>query len=369
MVAPSYKDIENSFWLKVVEATDITGSIDDTVLGTLVKIFASETHKLALQLEELSLQMDVHTASGQGLDLWARNLGIRRKPAIRSTTIGSARSVRFTNLGGSQVIIPAQTRVWSKSNPQLAYYTTEALTLAAGEYETAHVLADEVGDSYNIPAGYIDSTNYAPNVITVTNLLPLGSGSYLESDDSLRERIIQALRHRAVFNKDVVVALLRQIPGIQDTIVLPMRRGYGTFDCIIVPHSVGDSENLRSIAQEMLDTYSFIGLSAKAISPVIRYVKFDVSLQFKPNTENQREGIRNQIKQILTSFIEQLPIEDGTGTATINFAEATSRIYAVSPSVLSTRLDCYLDGVRVGNQDSVQLNIGDKVFPSTITVQ
>lgn len=369
LIRPSYQELVNTVWNKIQESTTVTSSIDDSVIGALVKITAAELDKLYSLLEDTAAQLDINTATGEGLEIHGRNVGLTRKPASRASSIGFARSIRFTNTSGGSITVPQGTRLWSDKNPQLAFYTSEELIVPAASVATVHATAAEPGDSYNIPANYINKHSFNSGSILVTNTLPIITGSFRESDDSFRERIIQAMRSRYVFNAGTVSALLRSLPEVQDVLVLERRRGVGTYDCIVVPYNLTIAPTVVAKAQDLLDYYSPPGYPGRAVSPTIRYMDFKVSVNFKPNTESEREEIRSQIKELLYSFVERIPLEDGTGSGTVYINEVTALVQGLTNKATSVRVQAYLDDVQVGNEDVISLNIGDKVYPRTISIQ
>lgn len=158
----------------------------DLSTGSYVETFAES---LARQLEKSDLtKQDLYDsrfvllAEGVQLDRLASNVGVSRKPAATATTL-------LTIQGTVGYVIDAETMF---SNNQDRYFLTgEEATIGPDGTVSVRVYAEETGEEYNCDAGTItDQVMYVEEITDVTNPEPASGGSDMESDYSLRRRII-----------------------------------------------------------------------------------------------------------------------------------------------------------------------------------
>jgi uncharacterized phage protein gp47/JayE len=334
----------------------------------IIKVVANYMSVLYDQLEDLESQMNLRTASGLGLDRWGDVIQVPRKQALKSSSLGGNRPVRFTNSGSSPVTIPANTRVWSSINPQLAYFTVEGVTIPAGSFDNVHVIAAEEGDIYNIPPRRLDKHSYVGSNISVTNILPISNGSFVESDDSYRERLVQAFRSRVVFNSEIVIALVRGIPNVKDALLLNEARGPGTFDVIVIPYNTADTSDVVSAAQAVLAERVTLGTSVLVKAPEYRRLEIQAILKFKQLAQN-KEAARSLIREQIAGYIDALQVEDGSGNGTLYIEQLKSIVSSASPDIISSQVVLKLDGSLLGTTGQVNLNIGEKVTISSLVVE
>ncbi|WP_304057858.1 baseplate J/gp47 family protein [Levilactobacillus namurensis] len=158
----------------------------DLSTGSYVETFAES---LARQLEKSDLtKQDLYDArfvllaEGVQLDRLASNVGVSRKPAATATTL-------LTIQGTVGYVIDAETMF---SNNQDRYFLTgEEATIGPDGTVSVRVYAEDTGEEYNCDAGTItDQVMYVEEITDVTNPEPASGGSDMESDYSLRRRII-----------------------------------------------------------------------------------------------------------------------------------------------------------------------------------
>ena len=365
---PSYQEILNRIYNRIISETGLTGGLDNSTTGRISKIIAAELKLTWDYIEQLSLQSDLSTATGGSLDNFGLFFGVPRREALQATTIGFTKAVRFTNLGSLAADISAGTRVFKASNPQIAFLTNEGAILGAGDSADMHVTAAEVGEQFNVGVGEIDS-HAVPNVnVRVTNILPIQSGSSLESDNSYRERLLQELRRRNVLNIQTAIAMLRRIPGVKDVLLLNMKRGAGTFDAIIIPYNIGSTAQIVSDCQALLNQNVPVGVSAVARPPIYRELDIKVNLRFTPDIGATRDLIRESIRSQIIALIDNLPIEDGSGIGSI-FTDRISAISSNQRGVVTSSLSIGLDSSPIASTGEIKLAVGERLILRSLSVE
>ena len=365
---PSQTQILNRIYNKILNQTPITANLQSSVIGVILNIIAAEMDDVWAYVEDRDQQNNLSTATGADLDNWGYLIGVPRIQPSQASTVGYTPSVQFTNLGALSITIPAGTRVYMSSNVQVAFFTTVGLTLGPGQQGTASVTAANTGENYNVGIGDLNSSNLPSASVSVTNLLPIGGGTSLESDDSYRYRILQDLRRRNVLNLDNLGALLKSVPGVQDVYILNKYRGAGTFDAIIIPYNQNNVSAIISNCQSLIAEFVPVGISSLVRPPNYRQLDIQINLTFVPNTTNQ-ETIRQSVRDQLQARINNLPIEDGTGLGSFNTGTIQSVALNVDPNVVDAVTVLGLDGSPISSSGMLTLNVGDRIVIRTLAVQ
>lgn len=365
---PSYQEIVNRIYSSLRSQTSIQADLDTSAIGVLVKTFAAEQDRYWTALEEVERQQNLLTATGAGLDRWGVNIGVPRKAAENANSYGQVRPLRFTNTGNASITIPANTRCWPANTPQFAYFTTEGITLSAGQQGEVHIIAAEPGDIFNVSIHQINRCNF-PGSLVVDNILPLSNGNFLESDDSYRERLIQEYRGRVVFNRDTAVALVRSVPGVKDVFIIEKARGPGSFDAIVVPYSTANTAQIVQEAQNLLTIRTPVGISGIAKPPIYRYLDVRIQLKFSPTQTSQREAIRETVRAEVAALIDGLPVEDGSGTGALFLGQIRGLALNGGSGVIGGTVQVGLDGTALGNEGEIKLSIGERLVLRGLVVQ
>ncbi|HIW71051.1 MAG TPA: baseplate J/gp47 family protein [Candidatus Levilactobacillus faecigallinarum] len=158
----------------------------DMSTGSYVETFAES---LARQLAESDLtKQDLYDsrfvllAEGVQLDRLASNVGISRNASAYATT-------KLLIKGVAGYVVDAETMF---SNNQDRYYLTEEeVTIGLDGTATVKVDAEETGEEYNCDANTItDQVTYVEEITDVTNPAAAGGGADMETDYSLRRRVL-----------------------------------------------------------------------------------------------------------------------------------------------------------------------------------
>ena len=366
---PTESEILQRIYNRILNDTPITANLDSSIIGVLLKIIAAEMNLVWNYIEDLHSQSNLSTASGQSLYNFGLLLGVPRKRATNASTLGSSRSVRFTNLSAGTVTIPTGTRVFKESDPQIAYYTIEGTTLLAGQSAELHVKAVFEGDSYNVGIGELNRHSI-PNVnVAVINILPIQTGNLEESDAAYRERLLQEMTRRDVLNPSNCDAMLRAVPGVKDVYIIDFKRGSGTFDAIIIPFNESAVSSVVDSCQNLLNEFVPIGISAIARPPQFRQLDVTVNLRFNPKRMDRKEAIRESIRAQIIARVDNLPVENGTGNGTFFTNQIRAAALLSGTEVLDAVVTLGLDGSPLAPEGEIRLGIGERLVLRSLSVE
>jgi uncharacterized phage protein gp47/JayE len=358
---PTQAQLANSIFDDVTALTGIDAELDASAIGALVLTFSRYLDGLWGQLESLDRESSITEATGAYLDRWGINLGLPRQTARKASSAGRANPLRVTNTGNSTIQFPSGTRIWSTDNPQLAFYNTSGASIAAGTFVDIPVRAASVGEAYNAPIGALNSTNFQGGSVTVKNVLPLTGGSSGESDDSYRERLIQAYRSRNVFNAGVLAALIRGVPGVKDVIVIEQDRGPGTVNVYVLPWSISQTSAVVEQVGTVVEDQRGVGTDIEIKGPTYRYLDIVVQMRFKPGTDSNREAARESVRRQIRAIVDGLPIENGSGAGNLSLSLLRGVAATGDPNVLGITMTFSLDSVPLARDGVVKVELGDKL--------
>lgn len=366
---PSESEILQRIYNRILNETNITAPLESSTIGVILKIIAAEMNLVWEYVEELYRQSNLSSATGQALDNFGLLLGAPRRSAQYASTLGFTRAVRFTNLGAGAAVIPAGTRVFKDSNPQIAFYTVEGTTIDPGASVELHVKAANQGDLYNAAIGELNRHSAVNVSVAVTNILPIQNGSYQESDSSYRERLLQEMTRRDVLNVDNCDAMLRSVPGVKDVYILNWERGAGTFDAVIIPYNFSATSSIVSECQALLDEYVPIGISARARAPRYRQIDISILLKFDPQFTDRKESLRESIRAQIVARIDNLPVENGTGNGTFYTNQIRSVALLSGTGIIDAVVSLGIDGSPISPDGEVKLAIGERLILRGLSVE
>jgi uncharacterized phage protein gp47/JayE len=366
---PSYQELVNRIYNRVRAETGLTAGLESSIIGTIVKIMGAELDGIWSYVEELERQSNLSTATGSDLDNWGLLFGVPRRTAKQSSSVGYSRSLRITNNGSTPAVVPTGSRVYKDLDPQIAFFTTEGVTIAAGSAEDVHVTAADYGSIFNVAIGEINR-HAVPNVsLTVTNILPLQSGAEQESDGSYRQRLQQELTRRDVLNRANVSSLMRSVPGVRDVYLLDMYRGAGTFDIIIIPYNFSVANTIIQECQSLLNSAVPAGVSAVARAPMYRQLDVQINITFSRTAGGSKDTIRQSIRDQISARIDNLPVEDGSGIGAFSTSQIEALATLADPSVVNVNVRLGLDGSPISNKGTITLGVGERLVLRALSVE
>lgn len=250
---------------------------------------------------------------GEYLTARAEEYGVIRKEAQYAYGV-----VTFT--GSQGALIPAHSLVQTALG--LKFYTDEECSIQENGQVSVRVTAADVGTEYNVAA---ETVTYIPMSITgvryVTNPEAMHDGSEEETDDELRARYLQIVRTPATSgNAGHYYNWAMSIEGVGVAKVLPLNRGNGTVDVIILNSEMKTaSADLIARVQTYIDSVRPIGADVLVWSPVPTPIDITVDISgvldvdiFKSALASYIQGQGLDLKYISSAQIGKLIMQQPT---------------------------------------------------------
>lgn len=315
---------------------------EGSAINAIVKVIAAYLLDIWSTLADLELQTNPTTARGRYLDNIGEMFGVKRLPPQVASTLGHGPSVKFTNNGASSVTVPINTRVWNTANPDIAFFTTRALSLGAGEEAFVDVVAGSAGEDYNVGANTLIAHNAGMAQITVLNVTPIGGGTFFESDDAYRFRIKNALLAKNGATEISLIQALLKVPGVRDVMINEGARGNGSVDVVVVPIDRFASSDLLNAAEQAITDTIAAGISWRLKTPKV--IQVDVAVQLRLREDATLAEITPLVEAAVRGYLDNLRVNDGKGGSDLIYNELVSRIQDASPSIIDSTTVLTIDG-------------------------
>ena len=272
-----------------------------SVMAVLSRVHSGATNGLYGYISWVAEQVIIDTAAVEYLDRWAAVWGIGRKAASYANG-----PVTFTGTDGAS--IPEGTLL---QLPDGTIYRTDALaTIAAGSASTT-VTAVAPGEAGNAAAGVqVGLVSPVPDVVSaaLVGLGGLTGGADTESDESLRERLLQRIRQPphggATFD---YVTWAREIPGVTRVWVYPLALGLGTVTVRFMmdgtyPDGIPQAADVAAV-QDHIDRRRPVTAHVTVVAPVAAPLHFTIA-NLNPDSAAVRIAIAAELQDLISRTAE-----------------------------------------------------------------
>lgn len=163
-------------------------------IGARFQAVASEIYSLCCNMDFVTRQSFVQSASGEYLDRHAELRDIARHSATKSSGV---LTFSISEALDQDLRIPSGTICSAKDKPFIQFETTTDAVITAGTTSAdANAIALECGHEYNAPIGTVTVLVNAPAMVEgVTNSTAFTGGFDEECDEALRKRLINSFKH------------------------------------------------------------------------------------------------------------------------------------------------------------------------------
>lgn len=290
---------------RITNSTKINNVRPGSVTRTMVEALLAELDIQYYQIKRIFDNIDLDTATGEGLERLIKILGVVRKNATQCTAnLVFGRSSTMT----TDVPIPygsiVSTRADSSGNVVEFKVVEENAILKSGELEVVvDCIAVNSGLIY-VPMNTVVVMNKPiMNIEYVNNPDTIYGGSDKESDASLRERARNVF---ATLGKSTIAALenaVMAIEGVQDVVCIDCARGVGTADLIVVTATIPPHEDLIDIIDGVIYETKAAGIDVQIVYPEV--ISINVSVDILNDTTDT-----DTIGDAILKFLESLGVGD-----------------------------------------------------------
>ncbi len=279
---------------------------DASDIGIRLKVLAAQLELLTQQLAETARQTNPLTAAEEHLDRHAQMRGLTRKPAVAAQ--GTLRFSRSQS-PGQPLLLPAGLICQPAGDNTVRVQTTKDVTLAADAlWADCPAQVIEPGSEGNLAAGTVTvMVTPAQGMTAVTNPAPFEGGQDAESDQLLRQRLLQSYRSISNgVNRAYYMGQALAFEGITSAAVLPLRRGKGTVDVVVSAAGQQPPAPLLERMQQHFDTIREIGAEVQVLPAA--EVALDIELSIAPEEGADFEMVCDLCRQTVASLFESLAV-------------------------------------------------------------
>lgn len=308
--------------------TNITFLSPGSKARMLVDILSEE---VGLQASQFDVNVGaglLRNARGNVLDYIGEVFGLERQEEVKASVSSFEQNFVLYTVGnnfgeingGLDIVIPAGqmqiSNVDGIASDAVMYTNTEKITLKSNEnkvfFSAQSLVPGLFSNSGANTLNFHNFINYRDSIsksLLVTNSHTIAYGRDRETDDNYRYRIQKEKISSEAGNETAIRLGLLVIPGIANVVRVPYSRGIGTCDWLISSTSVIVSQELLSLAQDVINSKQSVGMSNIAKSPVLIGTEFSFSITYKGRLEDrQKEQIKASIKSNISEYINNLEI-------------------------------------------------------------
>jgi uncharacterized phage protein gp47/JayE len=312
---PSFLNDQDAETIHKRMMENLPPDIDDTENGfpwDFTKPTALEkAEMLEFHLVETLKIMFPMWAYDEWLDYHAKGRGITRKPA-------NAASGELLITGVPGTTIPAGFRFAAPATadtPAIEYQTTEKYTIGEDGTVRVQVTAVEPGTKGNVPANTVTlMMTPIKGITSITNEASITGGTEVESDDELRNRILEidaAGEASFVGSDGDYKRWAEEVPGVGTALVMPEWAGPGTVKVVVIDAN-GQPANQAIITavynnimspDDRLQRKAPIGATVTVEAPTAKEINYSFTLELKAGV-NQETVLERFKAQLRTYYVE-----------------------------------------------------------------
>lgn len=276
-----------------------------TVLSGLISSFSNIQYQLNAQLNSSIADSNILTATGQALDAIANDFGLFRKPA----TFGSGNVTLTLGSSATQTLTGSSGARFSTFNQDLSkvvtFTSTAAYTFAVGQSQTTvPAAADQAGSQGNVGVGTITvMLNALPGVATITNGAGFTGGADVETDASLRQRILLVLVPVNTLSK--VISAVLAVPGIFMCNAVDNQDSAGGFT-VVAGDQLGQLSPYLSSVTAAVTANKSLGSNPNIVTPKITTV--DITANYAIQTGAVAGTVQAALTTAINNFFKNLQL-------------------------------------------------------------
>lgn len=270
-----------------------------------LRVLAGEIYRLKASGEFIGRQLFATTACGEYLDLHAAQRGLSRKSALTA----SGQVIFYPEAEEHpDILIPAGTEVCTYTD--MRRFTTDSAVLLAANAQSvsAQVSAVGAGAAYNAqPDTVTVIVTPVAGVGGVTNAAAFSGGADRESDDALRQRVIDSyVNIVSGANAAYYRSLAMSVPGVYSASVVGRARGAGTVDVYISGQGTTVPAGVKAQVQSLMDEGRELNVDVQVRDPQAVSVPLHIRIAAAPGYAF--DTVSAEVSAAVTAYINALGI-------------------------------------------------------------
>lgn len=270
-----------------------------------LRVLAGEIYNERAYADYIMRQMFPTTAVGEYLDAHALQRGLQRKNATFAT---GTLSFSVTAEEHDDILIPAGTVVCIKDS-LLRYITDSDAILRDGALSVVvPATAEQAGSAYNIIGGKFGiMVTPVLGIEEVRNNIRFSGGTDTESDELLRERVLDSYRNISnSVNAAYYHSVAMSVDGVYSAAVVGCGHGTGTVDVYLSAHGSAVSQDVLSEVQAKLNEARELNVSVG----VYRATAMSVNLYIRLTVEDgyDFDTVAAEVHTAVTQYINDLGV-------------------------------------------------------------
>jgi len=316
--------LTKNFKQSLKERTGINNFNSDSVARSMYLPFVSELDRINAENRRAFSAIQIDSATGADLDAIAANFGLTRlMPTFSETKFGEKNFLFYcdktfgTINGGNAITLPKGTKLLLNpkkySTNMVAYHTTETYTLPANErFFFCNIRSLTAGSSSNVAANSLITHNFTgysnshQSSLKCNNTYPILNGRNIESDDSLRYRIVNHYASIIKDSEDSLMLRSLEVPGMLDLEVIPNYYGIGTVGIFVFSSSRLSNAGLLMEVERKLELIKPPGIKFFIMPGVVVHIDLEISLHVSGEVDLlTKNKITGNVSRAITKEISQ----------------------------------------------------------------
>lgn len=313
--------LARQFREQVTNRTGITDFDVDSKADALIQVFLDQV--LAARNEAIGAfySNQISNAQGPHLDILGQDMGVSRLRETYAEIYDVDQSLAFYVSsgtfgdlnGGSDIVIPAGTRVYTDSNEnelgaEVSFRTVKAHTLpAASTMFFVGARATASGAIGNVGASVLKNHSFANytagNGLRVVNFYSVLNGRAQETDRNYRFRLARHYDTLSTSNYAKMHLTALRVPGVLDTRVVSGQYGIGSVAVMILGAENQSTASLISAVQARLNDIAGPSIDIRAVPATAAH--FDLELRVKALralTATEKRQFEAQMRRAMRNY-------------------------------------------------------------------